>query len=440
MKSVLPQNLHPNRVFFTEFDRITYSQIAWSNDEVNAIYQSLERKVKLLTLTKGQIVIPASHLLESEIARDFIFAYPESLTKGLIVPSLRSEFSSCVEFLESKRSDPDPTESEHFKHPDAFEIAKQIDSSPSVVRWKLQDMSDWFKMRLLQDLDDEKSLLRLSAKHQGIIFPSDISKQIHDVENLSRGDVYKISKKSSNKYLWNLLSNYTDFIYYLSGAQTTDSEGVLPQENLLDFSIGDLAGQKTRLSESEVFFKIFIEIIKAKTSTYFPIDVLDAFSFHDTLDLHEIAISSLFTEKYNNIQEKTKEALAVHDPERLVLVMDELEKFEQDLKNEFDKAINLEMTVRQKEKTKTESRKLLHNLASLFIPYYGTPDTSTKILINGLQLVGKKDMAKKIERKYDQGIQSIERILERVHIADKQILIDFVDSIKKRYSEKLFDN
>lgn len=285
-----------------------------------------------------------------------------------------------------------------------------------------------------------KKVFRLSAKHQGIIFPFDISSQIREVENLSRGDVYRIAKNCNNLYLWDLLSNYTDFIYYLSGAQTTDSEGVLPQENLLDFSIGDLAGQKTRLSESEVFFKIFIDIIKARTSTYFPTDVLDAFSFHDTLDLHEIAISSLFTEKYNAIQKKTKQALTVHDPERLVLLMDEIDKFEQDLKNEFDKAINIEMTVRQKEKTKNESRKLLHNLASLFIPYYGTPGSSTKILINGLQLVGKRDIAKKIEKKYDQGIQSFERILERMHIADKQILIDFVDNIKKKYSEKLFDN
>jgi hypothetical protein len=56
-------------VYFTEFDRVTYSQVAWAADEVEAIRRNMERKLKLVALTKGHVVIAASHLLESELAQ-----------------------------------------------------------------------------------------------------------------------------------------------------------------------------------------------------------------------------------------------------------------------------------------------------------------------------------------------------------------------------------
>jgi hypothetical protein len=438
MKSVLPKELHPSRVFFTEFDRVTYSQVAWSREEVDAISQNLERKVKLLTLTKGQIVIAASHLLESEIAHDFLFAYPDVLAKGIIVPSLRSEFSTCAEFLERKRTHPDKGESEHFQSEEATEVASMIDSAPAVVRWGVHDMSDWFKTRLLTDLRDEKGLIRLAIRNEGVILPMDLDAQIEKEKVLSRGAVYRIAKETKIKPLWDLICNYTDFLYYLSGARTTHSEGVLPQENLLDFSIGDLAGQQTRLSEYEVFFKLFIDVVKARTSTHFPTDMLDTLSMDDTVDLHGIAVSTDFTEKYNNIQVKTKEALNIHDPERLVLLMHELDEFERELHTQFGLALDNELTSRQREQKKTGARKLLHSLASLIIPYYDTPNTAADIVINGLELVGQRQMAEIVKNRIEQGWHACEKYLERVHIADKQVLLDFVVEVNKKYSKKMF--
>lgn len=437
MKSVLPKELHPSRVFFTEFDRVTYSQVAWSQEEVDAIYQNLERKVKLLALTKGQIVIAASHLLESEIASDFLFTYPDVLAKGIIVPSLRSEFSTCAEFLESKRTQPDKGESEHFQNEEAAEVASMIDSAPAVVRWSVHDMSDWFKTRLLTDLRDEKSLLRLAIRNEGVVLPADLDGRIEKEKVLSRGAVYQIARETKIKSLWDLLSNYTDFLYYLSGARTTGSEGVLPQENLLDFSIGDLAGQRTRLSKYEVFFKLFIDVVKARTSRHFPTDVLDTLSMNDTLDLHGIAVSTDFTEKYHNIQVKTKDALSVHDPERLVLLMNELDEFERELHTQFGLAIDKELTSRQREEKKTGARKLLHSLASLIIPYYDTPNTAADIVINALELVGQKQMAETVKNRIEQGWHACEKYIERVHIADKQVLLDFVVEVNKKYSKKM---
>ena len=138
--------------------------------------------------------------------------------------------------------------------------------------------------------------------------------QIAAVPRLGRNDVYRIAKSTQDKRLWEVLANYADFIYYLSGAKAVDSEGVLPQENLMDFSLSDMAGGKTHLSDMEVFFKMFVDIVKSATHTHFPVEVLDALSVEDTLDLHHVAVNEEFTEKYNRIQEKTKEGLALRDP------------------------------------------------------------------------------------------------------------------------------
>jgi len=61
----MPGQLHPHRVYLTTLDRVTYSQVAWTLEDVEEIKRSLERTLKVLALTKGHIVIAASHLLES---------------------------------------------------------------------------------------------------------------------------------------------------------------------------------------------------------------------------------------------------------------------------------------------------------------------------------------------------------------------------------------
>ena len=52
-----PEQLNANRVYFTEFDRVTFSNIGWSEDDVEAIVRGLERKIKLLSLTKGHVIV-----------------------------------------------------------------------------------------------------------------------------------------------------------------------------------------------------------------------------------------------------------------------------------------------------------------------------------------------------------------------------------------------
>ena len=70
MKCIDSTDLKIPKVYFTEFDRVTYSQVAWTAEDVEEIKHNLERKVKLLGLIKGVIIIATSHLFESELAQE----------------------------------------------------------------------------------------------------------------------------------------------------------------------------------------------------------------------------------------------------------------------------------------------------------------------------------------------------------------------------------
>jgi hypothetical protein len=85
IKYINPAELKLPRVYFTEFDRITYSQVAWTAEDVAEIKRDLERKVKLLSLIKGVVIIAASHLFESELAREFITENPVVLKEGIVL-------------------------------------------------------------------------------------------------------------------------------------------------------------------------------------------------------------------------------------------------------------------------------------------------------------------------------------------------------------------
>jgi len=436
MKSVEPNDLISHRVFFTEFDR--YNTIYhWENSK-SGIQRLLERKLKLLILTKGHVVVAASQLLESPFAHNLIIEHPSLLNSGALVSSMKYGHNSTLDFLLDKRNEQLKNKVNPYHTKLAKDVADSIDENGTVVRWSLEGNSGWFRDRLALDLEDPKSLIRITLNHENVILPKELSTTIKECEYLSRGKVESIVKKYNNPDLENIVIAYSDFIYYLSGARTVKSEGVLPQENLVDFSIGDLLGSKTKLSDSEIFFKIFIDTVKAKTSTIFPTDFLDSISIENAIELHQIAIEKNFIEKYNLIQIKTKEALQIHDPERLVLLMTELEQFESELFFEFSKTLDNELPTRIREKKQRATGKVLHSLASLIIPFY-SPESYKELIVSGLTIIGKNEAAKSIDMKVNKGIFACESMLEKMSVFDRQILLDFVDEMKKKYTTKLFN-
>lgn len=426
-----------NRVFLTEFDRITYSQVGWTAGEVDEIRSNLERKLKLLGLVKGHVLVPASHLLESDLARELVLGHPALFSSGIIVPALRSDFESCEAFLDGKLADADTSESALYRGPEQREMARLIDREARIERWDVTDASSWFKARLLSDVDDDKSLLRSSLRNAGLSLPSDFRARVAETPVLSRGATYRIARDAGSTRLWGFLCDYADFVYYLGGARAVRSEGVLPQENLVDFSTHELIGRRTRLSELEIFFKLFVDVVKAATSTHFPVDFLDAMTIDDVIELHTVAVSTQFVERYNLIQAKTKEGLSIHDPERLVLLMDELDEFERDLHHNMETSIERELPDRLRRRRTVDAGRSILSLPSLLIPYHEPTVGPQDIVVSGLQVAARRGLTDAIDHRIRDGVDTCQVLVDHSHLVDRPVLLAFVDKLKTRYAQKL---
>lgn len=434
-----PGELNASRVYFTEFDRVTYSQVAWTPSDVEGIKSDLIRKLKLLILTKGHVIIAASHLLESELAREVIFPHPQLFSERIIVPALREEFPTCVDFLEAKRESLSPGEATLYHGAEQREMAQLIDIRAQPVKWNTSETSNWFKSRLISDLRNANSLPGLILLEKGLKVPESLCSELENTESLSRGVVYRASKQCDELTLRETINSYADFLYYLSGARAVDSEGILPQENIIDFRLSDLSGARTSLSEHEVFFKIFVDLVKTSTSTYFPTDLLDALTIEDAIELHRIAIEGSFVDKYNAIQTRTKAGLTMADPERLVYLMHELEEIEQDLLQEYRRAINSELPRHYRELMQRRTAHFVHTIASLIVMPYGAVVGAKEILVSGLRLLSLDDIASRIESRIADSLRGLETVIQKMKVGEKPVFLRYIDELKSKYAQKMFD-
>ncbi len=352
------------------------------------------------------------------------------------MPALRSEFSGFERFLESKLAE--GKESIQYEGKARRDMAQMLDSQSALaIKWEVSQTSGWFKERLLSDMKDEQSLLRLCLREGGTVIPAGLVSRIGDFPRLSRQDVYVSAKETGNKNLWHILCEYTDFLYYLSGARAVCSEGLLPQENLIDFSLSDLANGRTRLSDAEVFFKIFVDLIKTTTHTHFPLDMLDALTINDVLDLHSVAVEDRFVDKYNAIQEKTKSGLTIHDPERLVLVMEELEELERQLHIEYNVALKKELPRHLRNHKKAKAAKFLNATASLFVSPWGIATGAKDIVVSGLELVGMGEITSATQNRIQQRLKACSRLIDRAKDESTPVLLTFMERMQERYAEKI---
>ena len=435
MKYIDPKDLNTPRAYFTEFDRITYSQVAWTEKDIEEIKLNLERKVKLLGCIKGIVIIATSHLFESEIAQEFIKKNPIVLEEGIILPALISQYKDFSTFLLYKRER--SKEKKAYLGHDKDEINTLLSNSVnSVVKWDVQVTTNLFKQRLVQDLEEERSVLRFNLHNVPMPIILEVASRIRKLESPSRGEIYKIAKDSGNKILWRRLTDYADFVYYLSGARAVNSEGVLPQENLIDFSITDLARGKTKLSDYEIFYRIFINIIKEKTQKFFPIEILDTLTFNDIVELRKTFLHSGFIEKYNKLMEKTKQRIEITDTEQLILTVDELAQFETELHLIFTDTIIKEVYQMKKNNLKKRGSKVLTSVGSL-LTFYGTIESIIQLAVNVLSLLGLEKQAHQTEKRIEQNINSLQKLIYRSSLDKKPLLTKFLAEISKKYSSKL---
>ncbi len=437
MRFIEPTNLKTPRTYFTGFDRSTYSYVEWTTEQVEEMKCNLERKVKLLSLIKGMLILPAHDLFESELCKEFIMENSIVLEEDIILPALISKYKDFSDFLSTKREE--SKENYLYKRNDTNEINTLLNNS-LVVRWDEDLSNKWFKHRLSHDLMDERSVLRSNLNKVPLSLITEVKSRINEIESSSRSDtrieIYYIGRDSGNKTLRNRLSDYTDFIYYLSGAIAVNSEGVLPQENLIDFSITDLTREKTKLSEYEIFYRIFVSIIMEKTQRCFPVELLDLLTFEDIVELRKILLHRGFVDKYNRLLTKTKQRVEIQDTEQLVLNLDELNQFENELHLTFRETIAAEVRQKNMIELKRKERKVLTNIGSL-LTFYGTVESVSQLTVNVLSLLGYDKQIHQTEARIKQKLTSAEYLINKKSIDNKPLLLQFLSEISKKQSSKI---
>ena len=438
MRFIEPTDLRIPRTYFTEFDRASYSCVEWTTEQVEEMKRNLERKIKLLGLIKGTVIVPAQDLFESELCKDFIMENSIVLEEEIILPALMSRYTNFFDFLSARREE--SKEKYLYMRNDTDEINTLLSNSVAVVKWDEDLATKWFKQRLLHDLEDERSVLHFNLHKVPRPLITEAISRINEIQSPSRIDlrldIYQIAGGSGNKTLWYQLADYTDFIYYLSGAHAVNSEGVLPQENLIDFSIADLTHEKTKLSEYEIFYRIFVSIIKDQTQKYFPVELLDLLTFKDIVELRKNLLHSDFVDKYNRLLTKTKQRVEITDTEQLVLNLDELNQFENELHLIFIETIAAEVYQTKRIDLQRRGIKVFTNIGSL-LTFYGTIEAVTQLAVNVLSLLGLNTQIHQTEARIKQKLKSAEYLVNKKSFDKKPLLLNFLSEISKKYSSKL---
>lgn len=119
------------RAYFSQFDRTTYVQGQLHTEEdIREFTLRLERRVKLLALIKGHVIVAASHLLESELAREFLSRNREAVERGVLVAAIREHTPTMADFLAEKRASHG---AELYADPDVAEVAGFLDLSACLL-------------------------------------------------------------------------------------------------------------------------------------------------------------------------------------------------------------------------------------------------------------------------------------------------------------------
>lgn len=282
MKKIRPINLKGPRLYFTELD---------PKDKYFSP-ESAVRKLKLSLLTKKSVVVAASSLFHDKIAGLVVKSKLNKLINdGIILPALRSDFSSVNDFFDNYKADGYSTFGRSvFNH-----------AVGSVVTWNLQDNSSFFENSFNSQLSNPNSFLRKSTglSHRDILHISDsINLAISKNGFLSR-EIISDSTVFLDKTNKDIISNLSNLIYRISGSIAVNSDPHFPESNMTVLNHSEV----NSVSDENIFWDIFVETIVEATTPQFriPISKLDSLSFSDIEKLRIGLIDDGFIEKYDRI-------------------------------------------------------------------------------------------------------------------------------------------
>ena len=377
--------------YFTGFDNRLLSRMSKSQKERHIQY--VERKLKLQLLTNNNILFGATQLTNTS-TYNFFKKHPALLNQGLLIPTLRSDKFGFEDLFAKKR----------IKKDIKIERTKYYDENVKYVAdWDLFDNSNWFKENFLRELKTDNSVLsrNLINVEKGKL--DTLVASIEKSQVLSREVINQNIKGLSTKERKAVL-NFRELLYHISGARIMECESLIPQEELIDYSLTDLQNRETVLNEYQIFNKLFLslaaESLKLKIAK---IDLFDYLDFHDIIIIRQIIDNNNFRENYREFLRLVIDGFKKDDPNEILLSHIEIMRLQQKLKHEFKDKIDIEIQeflkkMRKKRKLKAGvgfgkgTVSILLGVGSLADPLYtfiGMAKDSPSTITNVTQLASK---------------------------------------------------
>lgn len=419
------------KAYFTDFDHRLVSR----HDSLEELLLNGERKLKALLLIKGNIVIAASHLA-SEFSYNFFKKHQELLCSGAIIPAFRSDKNDISELFKEKT----------FKEKGSA-ISFYLEKINETVSWDLDPNSTWFRDRFLADLDNNNSLIRRNINHKHAAILNELANRIRNNKKLSRLTIDEAAGKLPHKERITLL-NYRELLYHISGARVVQCESALPQENYIDFDIADMTQHRTKLSDQQILFKLFMELVFDSFQKHpLSVELIDQLSFHDVLEIRQPILESTFQEKYDELI-----SLAVNsnrgDSDHLFNI-EQLEGIRTTLVDSFKSIIDEQMPRFITRKALEESKKLLSTSSSValgiagLVPVVGTVASLASIiketpalLVNLSNMHSTASSIKNMAKYQELKNKAIHKMIKNSQFSDKTNFLDLANVLCETIAQR----
>lgn len=429
MENINPKALTGPRSYFTNFDH----RIVGRSPDLDSLKIDVERNLKVLLLFKSKVVCAASHLV-TPFAYSILKDCPELIRESHIIPALRSgkpNFLSIADRL-------------HDKSPARF----LDENTQSVVRWEVEDNSNWFKEKFVNEFKRSDSLIRQRLNPVTDRVLNIIIEDLQKEDGLTRNKVTSIAKllKSEDK---EVLFNYRELIYHISGARVVNCESALPQENYIDFDFEKRGERKISLSETHVAWKMFVEMaLQSIQSRIIPVEILDMLSFSDILEIRRPLLDAGFQKKYDGLLSSIYDTHELIGNDRLI-GSGFLSAIEGDIRKTFDQVFEKEVPKIIGKRAKANSKCLVTSTASIAL---GAASLVPELSLVGVIGLAKDTLSFIVNLKstfnsimslnnLDNYVRNRERmakaIIKEYKFTDEPVLLEMVDYLSNSISQKM---
>ncbi len=315
--------------YFTDFE----NRILTTDRNGQGFLKNIERSLKILLLTKNNIICPVSSLT-SEFAYNFFKNNPVLLRQSLVIPAFESDKNSYIDIFSSVRI-PQNLKKEM--------ISFYNENTNIAIKSEVKSDSGWFFESFLNSVKNKGSIINARI--------SDLSEEITDLsiiklENYKVHDLKTIDNFSKNVSvnLTPTLNNYSEQLSHMSGARSLNCESSRYYKYFIDYSLPNLKKNKTFLSGIQIFWKLFIEIIyEMLNKPKIPVDLIDKLTFEDILYLKQPILNNEFINDYNQLYYKSVFSLLDNNSNNILHNVEELLMFKHRLEFYFDEIFTKEL-------------------------------------------------------------------------------------------------